>query len=47
MFLLALVCVSVCLSVTTVTKKIVDGFVSPELAGKKVSRMTYFVFDGT
>ena len=27
MFSLALVCVSVCLSVTTITNKIVDGFV--------------------
>jgi len=33
MFLPALVCVSVCLTVTTITKKIVDGFV-PNFMGK-------------
>ena len=33
MFSPALVCVSVCLSVTTITKKIVDGFV-PNFMGK-------------
>ena len=33
MFLPALVCVSDCLSVTTITKKIVDGFV-PNFMGR-------------
>ena len=33
MFLPALVCVSVCLSVTMITKKIVDGFV-PYFTGR-------------
>ena len=33
MFLPALVCVSVCLPVTTITKKIVDGFV-PNIMGR-------------
>jgi len=33
MFLLALVCLCVCLSVTTITKKIVDGFV-PNFMGR-------------
>jgi len=35
MFLPALVCVSVCLSVTTITKKVVDGFV-PNFMGRFV-----------
>jgi len=33
MFLPALVCVSACLSVTTITKKIADGYV-PNFTGK-------------
>ena len=40
MFLPALVC-SVCVSVTTITKKIVDGFVSNFTGGKE---KTKFVF---
>ena len=35
MFSPALVCVSVCLSVTTITKKIVDGFVQILWEGSK------------
>jgi len=45
MFLPALVCVSVCLSVTTITKKIVDGFV-PNFYAKvpRRKRKTKFMF---
>ena len=37
MFLPALVCVFVCMSVTTITKKIVDGFV-PYFTGRFLGR---------